>query len=49
MWSVAALIIAGTAKGLVGTHTLQDPETGETDHQPADSENVKVSLSRLRV
>lgn len=41
MWSVAALLIAGTAKGLFGTHTLQDPETGETLHMPADSENVE--------
>jgi hypothetical protein len=44
MWVVAGVIIGGTAKGLFGTHTLQDPKTGAANRTPKDFENVEVSL-----
>jgi hypothetical protein len=43
MWIAAGLIIAGTAKGLFGTHTLLNHATGAADRTPKDSENVEVS------
>lgn len=48
MWAVAALIIAGTAQDLFGTHTIQDPETGAAHRTPADFNNVKVRTINLR-
>ncbi|KAH4217063.1 hypothetical protein HBI81_140120 [Parastagonospora nodorum] len=41
MWVVAGVIIGGTAKGLFGTHTLQDPKTGAANRTPKDFENVE--------
>lgn len=42
MWTVAGLIIAGTAKGIFGKHTLLNPGTGAAERTPKDSENVEV-------
>lgn len=45
MWAVAGVIIGGTARGLFGTHTLQDPKTGAANRTPKDFKNVEVSLA----
>ncbi|KAL5116624.1 hypothetical protein ACEQ8H_005502 [Pleosporales sp. CAS-2024a] len=41
LWSIAGVIIAGTAKGAFGKHTLQDPETGESMISQSDLDDIE--------
>lgn len=43
MWAVASIILAGAARAIFGTHSLEDPKTGRTKITSKDRENVEVS------
>jgi flagellar biosynthesis protein FlhB len=43
MWAISGIVIAGTAKGLFGHHTIQDPKTGKASRTTTDFDNIKVS------
>lgn len=47
LWSVAGIILAGTGMRFYGTHTEQDPETGESNITQMDPNNVQVSYSSI--